>query len=61
MTRRRSDADNAARRPIRRSNTAWIFVGTIVVVDDGVAYGANGWASNANDRRIYTEGSYQAE
>lgn len=48
-------------RIIGFSTTAEELITVIVVVDDGVEYGANGWASNAKDRRIYDEGSYEAE
>jgi hypothetical protein len=47
-------------RIIGFSTTADELITVMVVVDDGVEYGANGWASNAKDRRIYNEGSYQA-
>jgi hypothetical protein len=48
-------------RIIGFSTTADEVITVIVVVDDGVAFGANGWASNAKDRRIYNEGSSAAE
>ncbi len=48
-------------RIIGFSTTADEVITVIVVVDGGVEYGANGWASNAKDRRIYNEGSYDAE
>lgn len=48
-------------RIIGFSTTADEVITVIVVVGDGVEYGANGWASNAKDRRIYNEGSYGAE
>lgn len=48
-------------RIIGFSTTADEVITVIAVVDDGVEYGANGWASNAKDRRIYNEGSYAAE
>ena len=48
-------------RIIGFSTTADELITVIVVVDKGVEYGANGWVSNAKDRRIYNEGSYQAE
>ncbi len=35
---------------------------TVIVVEDGdVEYGANGWVSNAKDRRIYNAASYDDE
>jgi hypothetical protein len=48
-------------RIIGFSTTADDLITVIVVVDDGVEYGANGWVSNAKDRRIYNQGSYDAE
>ena len=48
-------------RIIGFSTTADEVITVVVVVDDGVEYGANGWSSNAKDRRIYHEGSYEAE
>ena len=48
-------------RIIGFSTTADDIITVIVVAEDGVEYGANGWVSNANDRRIYNDGSYDAE
>lgn len=48
-------------RIIGFSTAADEVITVIVVVDDGVEYGTNGWASNAKDRRIYNQGSYEAE
>jgi hypothetical protein len=48
-------------RIIGFSTTADDLITVIVVVNDGVEYGANGWVSNAKDRRIYHDGSYDAE
>lgn len=48
-------------RIIGFSTTADELITVIVVVDDGVEYGANGWASNTKDRRIYDGGGYEAE
>jgi hypothetical protein len=42
-------------RIIGFSTTADEVITVIVVVDDGVEYGANGWASNAKDRGIYNQ------
>ncbi|MEI2671115.1 MAG: hypothetical protein V9G13_08295 [Marmoricola sp.] len=48
-------------RIIGFSATADELITVIVVVDEGVEYGANGWASNTKDSHIYNEGSYQTE
>lgn len=48
-------------RIIGFSTTADEPITVIVVVDDGVGYGANGWASHAKDRRLYNEGNYETE
>ena len=58
------DYNSISRKSVRiigLSTIADALITVIVVVDDGVACGASGWASNANDRRIYNAGSYQAE
>lgn len=47
-------------RIIGFSATADEVITVIVVVDGGVEYGANGWAPNAKDRRMYNEGNYEA-
>lgn len=37
------------------------IITVIVVVDDGIEFGANGWVSNAKDRNIYIGGRFEGE
>lgn len=54
------DYDSTSGRSVRIigfSVLAEELITVIVVEDDGVEYGVNGWISNAKDRRIYNTGS----
>ena len=48
-------------RIIGFSTTADDTITIIVVVDDEVEYGANGWVSNAKDCLLYNDGNYNEE
>jgi len=48
-------------RVIGYSNIADDIITVIVLEHEGTEYGVNGWSSNAKDRRIYNEDSYDSE
>lgn len=37
------------------------IITVIVLENDGIEYGVNGWSANVKDRRIYNDGSYDGE
>jgi hypothetical protein len=45
-------------RIIGYSTIAHDVITVIVMENDGIEYGVNGWVANQKDRRIYNEGSY---
>lgn len=48
-------------RIIGYSTLADDIIAVIVLENDGIEYGVNGWSANSKDRRIYTDGSYDPE
>lgn len=48
-------------RIIGFSPTADDIITVIVVVADDLAYGANGWLSNAKDRQLYNDGPHDED
>lgn len=37
------------------------IITVVVLENEGIEYGVNGWSANVKDRRIYNDGSYDGE